>query len=245
MWGAIAWNPLPGGTAADARRPVPPAAPPRTVASMMLMGLPFLALALSDALPRAVVVSRSRRRGGCRHLVAHPVRSGERLQRDVACLTPLAGVQVPGRAGDQAMWGADRRSSWSAAAFATRPRLESIKNAPFDADLHLVMMKLPSWTGSAPATAPRIYLCRAADGRRPVRPAHDIQPDLVPPHHVQMLERPVLVEWRDPTGVAHCCDGDRRGARWIVLRLTGPAEGHRNRQVASPGGGMRALPPAP
>lgn len=62
--------------------------------------------------------------------------------------------------------------------------------------------------------------------------------------HVHMTpERPVLVEWRDPTGVWQLPTvvTETRAASFdtIVLRPTGPAECISESQVASPGGGMR------
>ena len=56
-------------------------------------------------------------------------------------------------------------------------------------------------------------------------------------------ERPVLLEWRDPTGVwqlpAAVTETREAPFDTIVLRPTGPAECISESQVASPGGGMR------
>jgi MFS family permease len=89
------------------------------VASMMLMGLPFLVFGVSDALPivvaavvvfvfgemlwvptmLAVVADRAPAAQRGAYMGAFSATSGAAF-----ALTPLVGLQVLGRAGDQAMW---------------------------------------------------------------------------------------------------------------------------------------------
>ena len=99
-----------------------------------------------------------------------------------------------------------------------------------------------------PLTVPRINsrVALLTDGARYTARLDDIEPGhlVVAAPDVHMTpERPVLVEWRDPTGVWQLPTAvtETREAPFdtIVLRPTGPAECISESQVASPGGGMR------
>ena len=113
------------------------------------------------------------------------------------------------------------------------------------------MIRLRSRKHSPPApplTVPRINsrVALLTDGARYTARLDDIEPGhlVVAAPDVHMTpDRPVLVEWRDPTGVWQLptAVAETREAPFdtIVLRPTGPAECISESQVASPGGGMR------
>ena len=112
------------------------------------------------------------------------------------------------------------------------------------------MMKLRSRKPqpAPPLTVPRINsrVALLTDGARYTARLDDIEPGhlVVAAPDVHMTpERPVLVEWRDLTGVWQLPTAvtETREAPFdtIVLRPTGPAECISESQVASPGGGMR------
>src|SRR5262249_25126390 len=110
-----------------------------------------------------------------------------------------------------------------------------VKNTPFGADLCPAMIRLRSRKPqpAPPLTVPRInsrVALLTARARHPAR-LDDMEPGhlVVAAPDVRMTpERPVLLEWRDPTGVwqlpASVTETRELPFDAIVLKPTGPAE---------------------